>query len=61
MTIVHIQTVVQATFGVLDDDGNVNPQQPVTVTLAKFSRDALEEAFQSIAVARENANQPPQI
>jgi len=51
--VVHIQTTVQTTFGVLDDEGNAIPQQPVTVQVHKFSAEAFAEAQKAIAAERD--------
>jgi hypothetical protein len=53
--IVHVQTTVQTVFGVLDDDGNVIPQQPVTVNVGLFKPEAFTEAYAAIAQARDEA------
>jgi hypothetical protein len=55
MRIVHIQTTIQAVFGVLDDDGNAIPQQPVTVQVTRFSPEAFGEAYGTIAAQRDKA------
>ena len=55
MIIVHIQTTIQTVFGVLDEDGNAIPQEPVTVRVDRFSADAFTEAQQVIAQARDKA------
>jgi hypothetical protein len=51
--LVHIQTTIQAVFGVLDGDGNAVPQQPITVQVHKFSEAAFAEAQQVIAAKRD--------
>jgi hypothetical protein len=53
--VVHVQTTVQTVFGVLDDQGNVIPQQPVTVTVGLFNPEAFAEAYEAIAQARDEA------
>jgi hypothetical protein len=53
--IVHVQTTVQTVFGVLDDEGNVIPQPPVTVSVSRFSAEAFAEAHNAIAQARDEA------
>ena len=55
MRVVHLGTVVQVTFGVLDDDGNVIPQEPMQVRVAKFERDEFAAAFDAVAKARDDA------
>lgn len=56
--LVHVQTTIQTIFGTLDDDGNVIPQQPVTVGVRKFSEDAFAEAQRAIAAERDRAGDP---
>lgn len=51
--IIHLQTTIQTVFGVLDDDGDANPQQPVTVQVHRFSEDAFAEAQRAIAAERD--------
>lgn len=53
MRVVHVQTTVQSVFGVLDDDGNVIPQEPVVGQLAKFSAEGFAEAFAAIQTRRD--------
>lgn len=53
--IVHMQTTIQTIFGVLDDDGNAIPQQPVTVPVYQFCGEAFGEAYQKIAAERDKA------
>jgi hypothetical protein len=53
--IVHVQTIVQTVFGVLDDDGNVIPQQPIVAQSSKFSAYAFTEAYAAIAAERDKA------
>jgi hypothetical protein len=53
--IVHIQTTIQTVFGVLDDEGNVTPQQPVVVQVGRFAPEAFAEAFATVADARDRA------
>jgi hypothetical protein len=55
MNLVHMQTTIQTVFGVVDDDGNAIPQQPVTATVGKFSSEAFAEAYTAIAQARDDA------
>lgn len=55
MRIVHVQTLVQTTFGVIDDDDNVVPQEPVQLQITRFAPEAFAEAFATIAKARDNA------
>ena len=58
MRTVHIQTTIQTVFGVLDDDGNVAPQQPVVVNVGKLSEESFAEAFTVITKARDDAELP---
>ena len=53
--IVHVQTTIQTIFGLLDDDGNVIPQQPVVVNVGRFDESAFSEAHAAIAQARDRA------
>ena len=53
--IVHVQTIIQTVFGVLDDDGNVIPQQPIVAQSSKFSAEAFTEAHAAIAGERDKA------
>ena len=53
MIIVHIQTTIQTVFGVLDEDGNAVPQQPVTVQVHKFSPEAFGDAHAAVAAERD--------
>lgn len=55
--IVHIETRVQAIFGVLDGD-EVQAQPPVTLVINKCTREAFLEAFETITQQR-NAMEPP--
>jgi hypothetical protein len=55
MRVVHVQTTIQTVFGVLDDDGNVIPQEPVTVQVSRFASDSFVEAYTAIAGARDKA------
>jgi hypothetical protein len=55
MKLVHVQTTVQTVFGLLDDDGNVIPQQPVTVQVQRFAPEAFTDAHTTIAEARDKA------
>lgn len=63
MILVHVQTTITTTFGVLDDDSNVIPQQPIQATVTRFAPDAFADAHQAIQDARdqalEGAQQPP--
>lgn len=54
-SVVHIQTVIQTTFGVLDEDGNVIPQQPVQVQVTLFKPEAFSDAYAAIEQARDQA------
>lgn len=58
--IVHLETRIQTVFGVLDDEGNATPQEPLVAAVHKFSADAFTEAFQAIGDARDElaANTP---
>jgi hypothetical protein len=53
--IVHVQTIVQTVFGVLDDDGNVIPQQPIVAQSSRFSEEAFRDAYAAIAGERDKA------
>jgi hypothetical protein len=54
--VVHVQTVITTTFGLLDEEGNVIPQQPIQVQVSRFAADAFEEAHRLIEKAREEAS-----
>ena len=53
--LIHMQTTIQTVFGVLDDDGNAIPQQPVQATTSVFSAEAFTEVHRQIAEARDQA------
>lgn len=53
--IVHLGTVIQTQFGVLDAAGDVLPQEPINVKLQVFSHEGFAEAFARLAEAREAA------
>lgn len=55
MRIVHLETVVQTTFGVLDENDNSIPQQPIQVQINRFDAESFEEAHGIIAKARDEA------
>jgi hypothetical protein len=42
-------------FGVLDDDGNAQHQQPISLQVTRFSEDAFVKAQQMIAAERDKA------
>ena len=46
------------TFGVLDDDGDVIPQKPVSVGVRKFSEDSFADAQRAIAAERDRMAVP---
>ena len=53
--LIHMQTTITTVFGVVDEDGNAIPQQPVTATVSLFKADAFVEAYKAIAHARDEA------
>lgn len=53
--IVHAQTTIQTIFGLLDEDGNLIPQQPITINLNIFDPQAFVEAHTMIVQARDKA------
>ena len=53
--VVHVQTTIQTVFGVLDEDCNVLPQEPVVVHVSLFKAEAFAEAYAVIAQARDQA------
>lgn len=55
MRVVHVQTTIQTVFGVLDEDGNVIPQPPVTVPVYRFTPEAFTEAQKAIEAQRDRA------
>lgn len=55
MKLVHLQTIIQTQFGLLDDDGNAIPQEPITATVQRFGLDDFREAHDVIAAARDKA------
>lgn len=57
--VVHVQTVIQTVFGIIDDHGNVIPQQPVVLQLVKFSPESFAEAFTAIARVRDETPVAP--
>lgn len=50
--IVHVQTVIVTTFGVLDDAGNVNPQKPIQMQMNILSLEMFAEAYQALMQAK---------
>lgn len=55
MKLIHMQTTIQTVFGVVDDDGNAIPQQPITAQVSRFNADAFAEGYEAIAEARDQA------
>lgn len=55
--VVHVQTTIQTVFGVLDDDGNVMPQQPIVAQVRRFDADSFTEAHAVIAKERDAAHE----
>lgn len=53
--VVHLGTVIQTQFGVLDEAGDVVAQEPVSVKLQVFSEAGFAEAFARLQEAREAA------
>lgn len=53
--VVHLHTRISTVFGVLDDDGNVIPQDPIVLDLRIFSEAAFGEAFAVITRLRDDA------
>lgn len=54
MTIVHLGTVIQSTFGTLDEDGNVIQGEPIAVNVPVFSDEKFLDARQMIAGERDD-------
>ena len=52
LTIVHTGTTVTVNFGVLDEDGNVIAQEPVTLQIHKLSPEAFQEAYELVLATR---------
>jgi len=57
MKIIHIQTTIQAVFGVLDDNGDVISKQPVNFELNKLNEAAFQEALDQLVIAKQNLEQ----
>lgn len=55
MRIVHVATNITTHFGVLDDDGNVIPQEPINAQVQIFTREKFAEAFDLIEKQRDEA------
>jgi ribosomal protein L4 len=55
MKLIHMQTTISTVFGVLDDDGNAIPQQPITVQVQRFDANAFKDAHGVVARARDEA------
>lgn len=53
--VVHLQTQIVTMFGLVDEDNNAVPQQPATVTVNFFSKEAFAEAFERIVELRDQA------
>jgi hypothetical protein len=51
--IIHIQTLIQAAFGEVDDNGNLRGQKPFQVTVREFSQEAFAEALEKLKVERD--------
>jgi hypothetical protein len=52
--IVHVQTTISVSFGVIEGD-DVTPQQPITLQLYKFAPEAFAEAYAKIVELRDTA------
>jgi hypothetical protein len=55
--IIHLQTQVQATFGELDDDGNVVNTFPCNLSIAKLEKEAFALAHEHVVKVREELKQ----
>lgn len=55
--LVHLGTVVQSTFGLVDENGNVIPQEALTVKLPLFNADYFNKAHDNIRDARDKLAQ----
>lgn len=52
MNIIHVETSIQAVFGVLDDEGNVVGRHPVNLSVPKHSQENFTEALRVLVEAR---------
>jgi hypothetical protein len=57
MKIIHIQTTVQAVFGVLDDNGDVISKQPVSIEISRLNQASFQEALDQLTIAKQNLEQ----
>lgn len=55
--IVHLRTVIQVQFGVLDENGNAHPQEPIVAEGSIFSAEAFVEAFEKIRDKRDELSE----
>lgn len=53
MQLVHLGTVVQSVFGVVDEKGNVITQEPLQAQMILFSKAEFESAFKVIEEQRD--------
>lgn len=56
MKMVFLGAQIQAQFGVMDEEGNVTPQQPVGMTLHKLSDSAASDVVK-VLIEQRNAAQ----
>lgn len=57
MKIIHIQTTVQAVFGVLDDNNDVVSKQPVSFEIGRLNEASFQEALDQLVIAKQNLEQ----
>jgi hypothetical protein len=51
--VVHIQTVVQSTFAIVSDDGEIAETRTVTAVVTKLAESEFRAALTNICAARE--------
>jgi hypothetical protein len=59
----HIQTQISATIGLDDGEGNITPQEPITVRVNRLSPEVFQEAYEKLVELRDqaaNANAGPE-
>lgn len=57
MKLIHIQTNVQAIFGLLDENGDVVSKQPISLEIGKLNEASFQEALNQLIVAKQNLEQ----
>lgn len=57
LRVVHVQTIVTTTFGLLDDDNNVIPQQPIQAQVGTFCAESFATVFEKLIEARDAATE----